>query len=75
MTDTCQAAMTTCQSDQNCTALLSCLQGCDTTAGIARDWSQAKIVRALTSLAKQGGSGVKFVGSDGRYFKITKPKE
>jgi uncharacterized protein DUF5906 len=57
------------------TDLLSCLQGCDTTTGIARDWTQAKIVRALTSLAKQGGSGVHFMGTDGRYFKIIKPKD
>ena len=60
--------------DGSPTDLLSCLQGCDTTAGIARDWTQAKVVRALTSLAKQDGSGVKFYGTDGRGFKIKKQK-
>jgi len=54
------------------TDLLSCLQTCDLTTGIARDWTQAKTVRALTSLAKQDGSGVEFMGTDGRGFKIKK---
>ena len=54
------------------TDLLSALQTNDLTAGIARDWTQAKVVRALTSLAKQGGSGVSFASKDGRCFKIKK---
>ena len=54
------------------TELLAALQTCDMTAGIARDWTQARVVRALTSLAKQDGSGVIFLGEDGRSFKITK---
>jgi len=61
--------------DGSPTDLLSCLQTCDLTAGIARDWNQSKIVRALTSLAKQDGSGITFFGEDGRGFKITKLKE
>lgn len=54
------------------TDLLSCLQANDLTAGIARDWSQAKVVRALTSLAKQDQSGITFASDDGRAFKISK---
>jgi len=54
------------------TDLLACLQTCDLTAGIARDWSQIKIVRALTALAKQDGSGIIFMDEDGRNFKIIK---
>lgn len=58
--------------DGSPTDLLSCLQSNDLTAGIARDWTQAKVVRALTSLAKQDNSGVEFFGEDGRGFKIRK---
>ena len=36
------------------------------------DQGVANYVRALTSLAKQDGSGVKFYGTDGRGFKIKK---
>lgn len=57
------------------TDLLSALQTNDLTTGIARDWTQAKVVRALTSLAKQDKSGVEFLGDDGRGFKITKQKD
>lgn len=61
--------------DGSPTDLLSCLQANDLTAGIARDWNQAKMVRSLTSLAKQDGSGIEFFGDDGRGFKITKQKD
>lgn len=54
------------------TQLLSCLQTCVDSQGIARDWSQPKVVRALTSLAKQDGSGIVFVAGDSRSFKINR---
>lgn len=54
------------------TDLLSCLQTCEPTAAIARDWDQHKIARSLTSLAKQEGSGVEFASDTGRDFKIVR---
>lgn len=54
------------------TELLSALQTNDLTAGMARDWTQHKVVKALTALAKHEGSGITTTGDDGRGFKITK---
>lgn len=54
------------------TELLACLQVCVDTAGIAREWTQLKVSKSLTALAKQDGSGVSFASETGRDFKITK---
>jgi hypothetical protein len=54
------------------TELLSALQTNDLTAGMARDWTQHKVVKALTALAKHEGSGITTTGDDGRGFRITK---
>lgn len=52
------------------TAMLACLQTCSETQGIARDWSQYKIMKSLTALAKQENSRVSFVNETGREFFI-----
>jgi hypothetical protein len=52
------------------TDLLTCLQTCDATAGVAREWKQHSVAKSLTALAKHDGSGVKFNGENGREFKI-----
>ena len=54
------------------TDLLTCLQGNDLTATIARDWTQPKVLKALIALAKHTGSCVSFADDSGRYFKIKK---
>jgi hypothetical protein len=54
------------------TELLSALQTNDLTAGMAREWTQHKVVKALTALAKHEGSGITATGEDGRGFRITK---
>lgn len=53
------------------TSLLSALQLCDSTAGIARDWTQQKVAKSLTALAKQEGSRITFaVDGGGRDYQI-----
>ena len=56
------------------TDLLSALQNCESTAGVARDWSQQKVAKSLTALAKQEKSGIEFTSDTGRDFKITRPE-
>lgn len=52
------------------TQLLAALQTCVDTAGIAREWTQQKIAKSLTALAKQENSGVTFRGQTSREFRI-----
>lgn len=54
------------------TDLLTCLQTCDATSGVAREWTQHKVAKSLTALAKQENSGVEFSSDTGRDFKIVK---
>lgn len=57
------------------TALLSALQICDATAGVAREWTQHKMAKSLTVLAKQDGSGISHLNeSEGRDFCIKRLK-
>ena len=52
------------------TKLLGCLQDCPGISGIAQKWDQHKIAKALTSLAKQEGSGITRAPGAGRVFRI-----
>jgi hypothetical protein len=54
------------------TALLSALQSCPAITDVARKWTQQTVAKSLTSLAKQGNSGVSFNSINGREFKIAK---
>lgn len=54
------------------TDLLTCFQECIGIAGVAREWTQYKIVKAMTSLAKQEGSGVTFEAGASRTYRISK---
>lgn len=56
------------------TDLLTCFQTYDPTVGIARDWSQQKITKSLTSLAKHENGRVEFMEGDSRKFKIKRNK-
>lgn len=56
------------------TALLSELSTCETTAAIARNYTQAQVARALTSLARQKSPLVSFSSATGREFRIAPPK-
>jgi hypothetical protein len=53
-------------------ALLAQLQLDDHTKGVAHEWTQQKIAKSLTALAKQEGSGVTFAKGSSREFVITR---
>ncbi len=55
------------------TQLLSELTVCEATAAIARTWSQERVTRALTVLAKQKNTCVEFADRMGRKFVINRP--
>ena len=59
----------------NPTQLLTLLQRCPATERIASNWTQFRMAKNLTTLAKQGGSGVTFNGREGREFKIIKVEQ
>lgn len=52
------------------TALLTALQTNMETTGIAREWTQQKVAKSLTSLAKRENGHITFVGDAGREFSI-----
>lgn len=54
------------------TELLTCLQTCDPLAGVAREWTQQKIAKSLTALARTPDSGVRFSDDVGRQFVVTR---
>lgn len=41
---------------------------------VAREWTQSKVAKAMTALAKQKTGGIEFHGETGREFKITRSK-
>jgi len=54
------------------TDLLTSLQTCVETTGIAQKWSQHQVAKSLTALAKHDGSGVIRISETDREFSITK---
>lgn len=56
------------------TDLLTDLSSYDPLKSVSREWTQVKVARALTALAKQENGAVSFEGQAGREFKITRDK-
>lgn len=56
------------------TDLLTDIGSYDPLKAVSREWTQSKVARALTALAKQDTGGVCFEGETGREFRINRDK-